>query len=76
MRIMVLRPESSVGAAMNENGELVFAVDHRAHVVHRTPEELGIPRTIPDRPAARDLTRTPDRGHHTTDPGLKMDRPR
>ena len=30
----------------NVDGELVFACDRSGPVIHRTPEELGIPRTV------------------------------
>jgi hypothetical protein len=43
---MTLRPESSVSVEMDEYGELVFAGDRPGPVIHRTPEELGIPRVI------------------------------
>src|SRR5665213_716390 len=47
---MPLRPESSVSVDRNEFGELVFACDRPAPVIHRTPEELGIPRETRDVP--------------------------
>lgn len=47
---MVLRPESSVSVGLNEHGELQFPCDLAGPVIHRTPEELGIPRVIPDVP--------------------------
>ena len=43
---MFLRPESSVSMGTNVDGELVFACDRSGPVIHRTPEELGIPRTV------------------------------
>lgn len=41
-----LRPESSLSSFINEFGEEVFAGDRPGPVIHRTPEELGIPRTV------------------------------
>lgn len=52
---MALRPESSVSVGKNVDGELVFSCDCSGPVVHRTPEELGIPRVIADTPPARAL---------------------
>jgi hypothetical protein len=43
---MLNRPESSVSVGKNEYGELIFSCDNHGPVIHRTPEELGIPRTI------------------------------
>lgn len=43
---MTLRPESSVSVGMDEYGELVFVGNRHGPVIHRTPEELGIPRVI------------------------------
>ena len=45
---MALRPESSVSCDLDEWGELVFAGDRSGPVIHRTPEELGIPATVAD----------------------------
>lgn len=45
---MSLRPESSVSLEIDELGEIVFAADRSGPVIHRTPEELGIPRVVPD----------------------------
>lgn len=45
-----LRPESSVSCAYNEWGEEVFAGDRSGPVIHRKPEELGIPRVVADAP--------------------------
>jgi hypothetical protein len=45
---MKLRPESSVSLDTNEYGELCFAGDGNGPVVHRTPQELGIPTVIAD----------------------------
>jgi hypothetical protein len=56
---MTWRPESSVSSGTDEYGELVFACDQHGPVVHRTPEELGIPRVVADRPATR-KTLSPD----------------
>lgn len=41
-----MRPESSVSVGRNVLGELVFACDRPGPVIHRTPEELGIPRVV------------------------------
>lgn len=46
---MSFRPESSVSVSIDEYGELHFASDVHGAVIHRTPEELGIPRTVPAR---------------------------
>jgi hypothetical protein len=55
---MTLRPESSVSAGIDEYGELVFACDRPGPVIHRTPEELGIERTVPDVPVRKTLSLT------------------
>lgn len=47
---MPLRPESSVSVGFDEFGELVFDGDKPGPVLHRTPEELGIPRELKDVP--------------------------
>ena len=48
---MGLRPESSVSVSRDEYGELVCDGERPGPVIHRTPEELGIPRVIaPDPP--------------------------
>jgi hypothetical protein len=48
-----LRPESSVSVVFDEWGVMGFAGDRPSPVVHRTPEELGIPRVIPPDPPRR-----------------------
>lgn len=48
-----LRPESSLSIAKDEYGNLVWAGDRSGPVIHRTPEELGIPRVIPPDPPRR-----------------------
>jgi hypothetical protein len=45
---MALRPESSVSIVFDEWGVMGFQGDAPSPVVHRTPEELGIPRTVRD----------------------------
>lgn len=44
------REESNTRVEMNEFGELYFAGDAPGPVIHRTPEELGLPRVIPAQP--------------------------
>lgn len=50
---MTLRPESSVAVALDAFGEPVFPNCGNGPVRHRTPEELGLPRVVPDAPAPR-----------------------
>lgn len=45
-----LRPESSVSPTKDEYGEIVFPGCGNGAVIHRTPEELGIPRVVSDAP--------------------------
>ena len=48
------RTESSVSLGIDEYGETVFMGDKPGPVIHRTPEELGIPRVIlAEKPVAR-----------------------
>jgi hypothetical protein len=48
---MGLRGESSVSPDVDEMGELVFPGSCHGTVIHRTPEELGLPRVVVDAPA-------------------------
>lgn len=57
---MLNRPESSVSVGKNEYGELIFSCDDNGPVIHRTPEELGIPRVIPDVSVSRRFAPRPD----------------
>jgi hypothetical protein len=57
---MTLRPESSVGVALDVYGELVFAADGPSPVVHRTPEELGLARVVVDATPAAKLPFVPN----------------
>lgn len=43
---MALRPESSVSVDLDEYGQVAFRSDLNGAVIHRTPEELGIPSVI------------------------------
>ncbi len=49
--------KSSVSPSFDEFGELVFACDGPGPVIHRTPEELGIPRVVVDAPRTMSWTR-------------------
>lgn len=42
------RPESSVSPTLDEYGEVCFPGSGNGAVIHRTPEELGIPRVVSD----------------------------
>lgn len=45
---MRLRPESSVSPDVGQWGDLAFPGANHGAVVHRTPEELGLPRVVRD----------------------------
>jgi hypothetical protein len=71
------RDESSVRPVLSEFGEFGFAKEERP-VVHRTPEELGLPAVIPDRPAPRPASTWTDGNWEPglmPRPGLRRDRP-
>lgn len=44
------RPESSVSPTLDEYGQVCFPGSGSGAVIHRTPEELGIPRVVRDAP--------------------------
>ena len=48
-----LRAESSVSVSLDEFGQVTFAADRNGAVIHRTPEELGIPRVVEAAPRVR-----------------------
>jgi transposase-like protein len=60
-----LRPESSVSVNLDEFGQVVFAADRNGAVIHRTPEELGLPRVVAAAPPpAKREERTPAEVEH------------
>ncbi len=59
----LFRAESSVRCELGATGEVVFAGDQPGPVRHRTPEELGLARTVPADPPRRTL------------PWIRMDEP-
>lgn len=80
---MMLRPESSVSCALDEFGEPNFPNCGSGPVIRRTPEELGIPRTVKDAAAPRRRDLLPDRdppprgrGHSSTIGALRLRRDR
>ena len=76
-----LRSDSSVSPAFNVFGDISFPNELPKPVIHRTPEELGIPRVVPDiKPPSlpRNISPDPIRQDRTTfaRAGAKKDKPR
>lgn len=75
---LTLRPKSSVAVGFNEDGEMVFTCDGHGPVIHRTPEELGLPRTVADCAGENRRSVRPDAygPRNRAFKGIKTDRPR
>ena len=75
------REESSLAPAFNAFGDISFPGEMPGPVIYRTPEQLGIPRVVPDvkpAPILRNISPDPVRQDRTTiaRAGAKLDKPR